>query len=329
MTPRRRIALFAAAALLGCAAASSRPVLPFPTRARAAAARPDGPPRRSTPHRGRRLLPRPDRTLVPLLQPDRDAEQGLLFIPGVTLSFVPIADLVGRDLVVPTHLAYPGAAEIWIDWGRFRHDPLESLAPPASPLPCDTPNRQPHLDIRVTAGSTPDAAAAGTLTLELARYDRNRLPLNPTWAGGGPRDLCRSCDGLRLERRPDGRFWIPGMRSARCTLQRPALDWGGCSPALGALSGGTRSAPRARSLGPHELRAGHVHRQDLDGPARSGPHRPRRRRGVFSGAGRRRARPRAAGGNQVPRADRPRVLDGRERSGGFARRGGGGSRSGT
>ena len=228
MTPRRRIALFAAA-LLGCAAASAAQSYHFrPERAR----RPLG----LTVRPGDRLrveaggcFRAPDRTLVPLLQPDRDAEQGLLFIPGVTLSFVPIADLVGRDLVVPTHLAYPGAAEIWIDWGRFRHDPLESLAPPV-PLSCDTPNRQPHLDIRVTAGSTPDAAAAGTLTLELARYDRNRLPLNPTWAGGGSRDLCRSCDGLRLERRPDGRFWIPGMRSARCTLQRPALDWGGCSP---------------------------------------------------------------------------------------------------
>ncbi|MEX2384652.1 MAG: hypothetical protein WEB59_08695 [Thermoanaerobaculia bacterium] len=172
----------------------------------------------------------PDQTLVPLLQSDRDAEQGLLFIPGVTMSFVPIADLAGRDLVVPPNLEYPDAPRIWIDWGRFRRDPLETSTLVSSPLPCDSPNRQPHLDIRVTAGSTPDEAAAGTLTLQLSRYDRNLLPFNPTWAGGGQRDVCRSCDGFRLERRADRGPWIPALRSPRCTLQRPSLDWGGCSP---------------------------------------------------------------------------------------------------
>ncbi len=231
MTPPRRIALSAVAALLGCAAVSpAQQSYHFrPERARRPlelAVRP-----------GDRLrveaggcFRAPDQTLVPLLQPDRDAEQGLIFIPGVTMSFVPIADLLGSDLVVPPHLDYPDAPKIWIDWGRFRHDPLESSAGLTSPLPCDTPNRQPHLDIRVAPGSGPDTVAAGTLTLELSRYDRNRFPLNPTWSGGGTRDLCRSCDGLRLTSRPDGSPWIPGLRSVRCTLQRPSLDWGGCSP---------------------------------------------------------------------------------------------------
>ena len=58
---------------------------------------------------------RPDGTSEPLLQPNRAASQGLIFIPGVTLSFLPIADLVGRDLGVPTSLQAPQRARIWID----------------------------------------------------------------------------------------------------------------------------------------------------------------------------------------------------------------------
>ena len=230
MTLPRRIVLCTGAALVGCAAASLAQTYHFrPERERrelGLAVRP-----------GDRLrigaggcVRAPDGALVPLLQPDRDVEQGLLFIPGVTMSFVPIADLLGRELVVPPNLDYPTAPKIWIDWGRFRRDPLETPALVSSPLPCDTPNRQPHLDVRVTAGSTPNEAAAGTLTLLLSRYDLNRLPLNPTWAGGGQRDACLSCDGFRLAYRADRRPWIPALRSPRCTLQRPSLDWGNCSP---------------------------------------------------------------------------------------------------
>src|SRR3954471_4659846 len=71
---------------------------------------------------------RPDGTSEPLLQRDRAASQGLIFIPGITLSFLPIADLVGRDLGVPAALETPVPAQIWIDWGSFPRSRYETPA---------------------------------------------------------------------------------------------------------------------------------------------------------------------------------------------------------
>ncbi len=266
---------------------------------------------------------------MPLLQPDRDAEQGLLFIPGLTLSFVPIADLIRRDLVVPTHLAYPGAAEIWIDWVRFWHDLLESLVPTASPLPCDTPNRQPHLDIRVTAGSTPDGGRgrhADTLASRATTATGFRSIRSGREAGRAISAARATGSAWSAGRTEGSGFRACGRRAAhsrgrRSTGAAALPRWEPCPEGPGrrrgrGLLGHMNYGPATYTGKISTVRCGVNIARDGDAE-------------FFSGAGRRRARHRAAGRNQVPRADRSRVLDGRERSAGFARRGGGGSRSGT
>jgi len=193
---------------------------------------------------------RPDGAAEPLLQPDRAAPQGLIFIPGVTLSFLPIADLVGRDLAVAAPLETPGPAHIWIDWGSFPRSLYESADAESPPLPCTTPNRPPFLDVTIRRGAATarDRGAAGSLTLELTRYDRNMLPVNPDWVGRARPDVCQACDGFRLESRPGGGKSIASLRSARCTLQRPAVD------ARGSLVCPGKRCPapaRGQTLGGH------------------------------------------------------------------------------
>ncbi len=171
-----------------------------------------------------------DGVALPLLAPDRSQDQGLIFIPGVTMAFTPVADLVGSELVVPRNLDYPGSTHIWIDWGRYDRSPLES--PEASapkPVPCADASDPARLNITVEPGSGTERGAAGTMTLELARYDSNRIPLNPGWAGGERPVVCAACDGFRIERRQDGSPWVPAVRTPRCSLQKPAID-AGCSP---------------------------------------------------------------------------------------------------
>lgn len=186
-----------------------------------------------------------DGSTRPLLQPDREAEQGLIFIPGVTMSFAPLADLIGRDLAVPAKLDYPGPPRIWLDWGSYYRSPLETGAPTSPPLPCLTPDREPWLDLRITHGAVGKPPAAGPLDLVLSRYDRNLLPLNPAWVGGGQPDPCSACDGFRLESRADGSRFIPALREERCTSQRPYVDSGGCRPRWGDCPG------RAKRLSGH------------------------------------------------------------------------------
>ena len=173
----------------------------------------------------------------PLLQEDPNVEQGLIFIPGVTMRFVPIAELVGRDLFIPRELDFPDPARIWLDWGRSYRSPLQTEHAPRGPRACDAPNRPPTLDIHVESDAPPPHPPVETLTLELTRYDRNLLPLNPTWAGGVQPDLCAACDGFRVERRAHKAPWVPSLESPRCTRQRPYIDAGGCRPHSGDCPG--------------------------------------------------------------------------------------------
>ena len=193
---------------------------------------------------------RPDGSLEPLLQPDRAAPQGLIFIPGVTLSFLPIADLAGRDLAVAAPLVTPGPAHVWIDWGSFPRSLYESADATAPPLPCTTPNRAPHLDVTLRRGAARprERGEPGSLNLELTRYDRNLIPLNPDWVGRARPDVCQACDGFRFESRPGGGESVALLRSRRCTLQRPSIDAG-----EGVLCPGKRCSRdrRAETLGGH------------------------------------------------------------------------------
>ncbi len=173
----------------------------------------------------------PNQPAQPLLQMDPNVDQGLIFIPGVTMTFAPIAGLLDRDLVVPPDLSYPGPPRIWLDWGHSYGSLLETPELPSSrPLPCESLEEPPHLDIRITEDSEPEPAARGSLTLHLAQYDRNVLPLNPSWAGGARPDICAACDGFRIEHRADGTSWVPALWSERCTRQRPYISSGGCGP---------------------------------------------------------------------------------------------------
>lgn len=193
---------------------------------------------------------RPDGAAEPLLQPDRAAAQGLIFIPGVTLSFLPIADLVGRDLAVPTPLQTPGPAGVWIDWGTFPRSLHETADASSPPLPCETPNRAPFLDVTIRRGAATarDRGTPGSLTLDLTRYDRNLLPLDPDWVGRERPDVCVACDGFRFEPRPGGDRGIALLRDPKCTLQRPSVD-----ASEGVLCPGKRcpKAGRAPTLGGH------------------------------------------------------------------------------
>jgi hypothetical protein len=193
---------------------------------------------------------RPDGRTESLLQPGRAAPQGLIFIPGVTLSFLPIADLAGRDLAVARPLDAPAPARIWIDWGSFPRSLYESADAESPPLPCTTPNRAPFLDVTIRRGAATarDAGAPGSLTLELSRYDRNQLPLNPDWVRHARPDVCRACGGFRLEPRPGGGKGVALLRDPKCTLQRPSVD-----ASEGVLCPGRRcpGPVRGKTLGGH------------------------------------------------------------------------------
>ncbi|HEX4438952.1 MAG TPA: hypothetical protein VH854_02710 [Thermoanaerobaculia bacterium] len=193
---------------------------------------------------------RPAGAAEPLLQPGRASAQALVFIPGVTLSFQPVADLVGRDLAVAAPLETPGAAHVWIDWGPFPRSRYESADAESPPLPCTTPNREPFLDVTIRRGAAAasDHGAPGSLTLELNRYDRNMLPLDPDWIGRVRPDVCDACGGFRIEKLADGGKGIALLRSPRCTLQRPSVD-----ASEGLLCPGRRcSAPgRGPTIGGH------------------------------------------------------------------------------
>ncbi len=174
-------------------------------------------------------VPGPDGRPRPLVQDDPEIEGGLIFIPGVTMRFVPIAELAGRDLFVPRELEFPEPARVWLDWGRSYRNALQGPgAAPAVPRPCEGPEKPPSLEIHIAAGSTPPEPAAGSLTLEFRRYDANLLPLNPSWAGGARPDVCAACDGFRIERGARKTKWIPALQSPRCTTQSPYVDAGGC-----------------------------------------------------------------------------------------------------
>ena len=169
-----------------------------------------------------------------LLQSNPNFDQALIFIPGITMTLTPLAGLLERDLVVPRDLDTPGPASVWLDWGHSYGSPLETAERPSpEPLPCERLDEQPHLDIHITHDSDPDHVALGSLTLELPRYDRNLLPLNPSWVGKVRPDICAACDGFRLERRADKSFWVPALRSEQCTRERPYVDSGGCGPHRG------------------------------------------------------------------------------------------------
>jgi hypothetical protein len=187
-----------------------------------------------------------------VIRPFSDAEQTLIFIPGVTMSFVPVSDLIGRQLFVPASLDYPGEPRVWLDWGRYYHGPLERPEGVAGrPMPCEGVAEAPHVDIAVRAGSSgTDPEAAGTLTLESRRYDLNRLPWNPRWAGGGSPDVCGRCEGFRIDERPDGASWIPALQSKMCTRERPYVDAGGCEPRFGDCPGFVRRLAAHVDWGP-------------------------------------------------------------------------------
>jgi hypothetical protein len=195
-----------------------------------------------------------------------EGDQALIFVPGATMVFSPVTDLIGRELVVPPSLAYPTEPRIWLDWGRFERGPLEISEHPAhGQIPCPDPREPLRLDIRITPGSEPDRSGAGTLTLAFERYDANLLPVNPNWAGGVRPNPCAACDGFRLERRADGSSFVRAVRSERCTLQKPPID-AGCSPhqarcgAAGrALSGHVNWGPATFTGRLSAARSGPIH----------------------------------------------------------------------
>jgi hypothetical protein len=185
------------------------------------------------------------------LQPFSTEEQGLIFIPGVTMAFVPIADLAGSELRVPANLSFPGETKVWIDWGRYFHDPLESpTVRIKAPTPCDNVSEPPRLTITVSRRVPTSEGAESSLTLELLRYDRNLLPLNPVWAGSQRPELCGGCEGFRVEHRPDGTPWMPALHSARCTRQQAYVDAGGCRPGRNQCPP-PAGADRGRALAGH------------------------------------------------------------------------------
>jgi hypothetical protein len=187
-------------------------------------------------------LPVEGQPAMPLLQEDPNFEQGLIFVPGVTMRFVPIAELVGRDLFVPRELEFPGPARVWLDWRRAYRSTLQRLAHPSrAPRPCEDPSRAPYLDLRIEPDSTPPKSPAGSLNLELTRYDHNFLPINPAWSSVLRPDICSACDGFRIARDARGGRWIPSLESPHCTEQNPYIDAGSCRPHSGDCPG---TAPR-------------------------------------------------------------------------------------
>ena len=175
----------------------------------------------------------------PVLQPFSDAEQALIFVPGITTSFVPVADLIGRRLVIPSALEYPGGPRrVWLNWGRYHHSELERPnGVSGQPYPCSNAEEPAHVDITVRDAGGTDPDAAGTLTLEPRRYDLNSLPLNPSWAGGARPNVCVRCDAFRIDGRPDGGLRVPALQSPACTRDRPYVDAGGCGPRYGDCPG--------------------------------------------------------------------------------------------
>jgi hypothetical protein len=165
----------------------------------------------------------------PLLGGRPGEPQELIFIPGVTMAFAPVAELLGRDLVVSPGLDFPTEPRIWLDWGPWYRSSLEGREASPAPQPCESA-AAPHLEIRIRRGGPPAPPPPGSLTLDLNRYDVNLLPFNPTWAGGKAVDACATCDGFGLLAREDGSFWLPAVRSTRCTLQSPYVDAGECRP---------------------------------------------------------------------------------------------------
>jgi hypothetical protein len=166
----------------------------------------------------------------PLLGRGPAEPRGLVFIPGVTMTFVPLAGLVGQDLVVSPGLEYPVEPRIWLDWGAYYASPLEAPEIPPPAEPCRTSLAEPYLDVHIRTGSATRVAERGSLTLDLDRYDVNLFPFNPTWAGRATVDACATCGGFGLEELPDGSFRLPAVHSPRCTLQWPYVDSGECRP---------------------------------------------------------------------------------------------------
>jgi hypothetical protein len=181
----------------------------------------------------------------PLLGGRPGEPEGLVFIPGVTMAFTPIAELLGRDLVVSPGLEFPTEPRIWLDWGAYYRSPFEEPETAPAPEPCGAA-AGPHLEIRIRAGS-PNTPAPGSLTLDLDRYDVNLLPFNPTWVGRRAVDACATCGGFGFLERSDGASWLPALRSPECTLQWPYVDAGECRP----RSNECTSDPTDRRLSGH------------------------------------------------------------------------------
>ena len=72
--------------------------------------------------------------------PTRDlaTPRGLIFVPGATPNFVPIEDILGRNLPIPRPLDVPGGLRVWLAYAPYPPLAPQKRAPRAESRACRT-----------------------------------------------------------------------------------------------------------------------------------------------------------------------------------------------
>lgn len=141
----------------------------------------------------------------------------LIFIPGLTMTFVPVVDIAGLEMRVPAELQST-IREVWLASGAFYRDSSREAVQAGKP--CE---RSEHLHLELERLSTGRDALPFTLVYE--NYDANDLPKNPKWVTAEP-DACDACKNFLIQ--STTKYGILRPLDVTCTRQRPFVDAGDC-----------------------------------------------------------------------------------------------------
>jgi hypothetical protein len=188
------------------------------------------------------------------VQPYRRTSQGLIFIPGVTMAFVPIADLIDegpkrleshRDTWVAgwRNVRLEGSPQaasvldlgarhtIWLAYGPYFHSRVEVAGQATidvqKPIPCSS-GTPPAVTLELRPVRPAAADPRAPFDLQIPLYDSNLIPLNPTWDNRP--DVCDACGGFAFK---DSQFESGGLVDKvfdfkACTHDHPYIDYFKC-----------------------------------------------------------------------------------------------------
>jgi hypothetical protein len=167
--------------------------------------------------------------------------RALMFVPGITMAFVPVADLIGGRIFQVPRDVKTDRMILWLAYNRETHRTSErKVAGRHAKHNCSPRSESPFVKVTWLSPLSERKvarrarAAERAFDLRLTDYDDNSLPRNPRWVGQDPQGSqgtlpgpgwCRvACEGLGGMGQRDWRVEL------RCSSLLPYLDVGNVRP---------------------------------------------------------------------------------------------------